>query len=141
MTPFRIAVVDGMGGSIGAHLIKRMREALPETVEILALGTNSTATGKMMKARASRGATGENALRVSLEDVNVLVGSLSILIPNSMMGELTPSISESCSKCKARKILLPLTNPRLEILGMEDVPLPDLIDDAVERIKLMMQSD
>ncbi|MCP4690808.1 MAG: DUF3842 family protein, partial [Desulfobacterales bacterium] len=34
----RISVIDGQGGGIGGAIIKRLKEMLGETVEILALG-------------------------------------------------------------------------------------------------------
>src|SRR5208337_5411946 len=54
-----ICVVDGQGGKIGSVIIARLRERLRENVEIIALGTNSSATENMMRARANRGASGE----------------------------------------------------------------------------------
>ncbi|MBU4179611.1 MAG: DUF3842 family protein, partial [Actinobacteria bacterium] len=53
-----IAVVDGMGGSIGTQMVLRLRNELPEDADIMALGTNAIATGNMIKAKANRGATG-----------------------------------------------------------------------------------
>jgi len=55
----RIAVIDGQGGGIGGLIIKALRERMGESIEIIALGTNSTATTAMLKARANKGATGE----------------------------------------------------------------------------------
>ena len=60
-----IAVVDGMGGGIGAQIVTSLREELPSYIDIYALGTNSIATSSMMKAHANKGATGENAIVVS----------------------------------------------------------------------------
>jgi malic enzyme len=129
-----IAVIDGMGGSIGQQIILQLRRELPEETEIMALGTNSVATMNMMKARANRGGTGENAIRVNVGNADVVMGCLSILIPNSMMGELTPGMAESIASCRARKIILPLTNPRIELTGVLEVPLPQLITQAVRRL-------
>lgn len=130
-----IAVVDGMGGSIGHQLILELRRNLPETVEIIALGANAIATGNMMKARANRGATGENPVRVCISEADVIMGSLSILVPNSMMGELTPDMAVSIASAPGRKILLPLTHPRIEIMGTSETPLPKLIEQAIELVK------
>ena len=47
-----IAVIDGMGGGIGAQVVSALREELPSYVEVYALGTNSIATSAMMKAHA-----------------------------------------------------------------------------------------
>ncbi|MEW5719276.1 MAG: DUF3842 family protein, partial [Chloroflexota bacterium] len=57
-----IAVIDGMGGGIGVQIVALLRQELPD-VEILALGANAVATDRMIQAKASRGASGENAIR------------------------------------------------------------------------------
>src|SRR5450756_3105407 len=80
-----IAVVDGMGGSIGTQIVLQLRLALPEETEIMALGTNAIATGSMMKAKATRGATGESAVAFSIGEADIIMGSLSVVVPNSMM--------------------------------------------------------
>lgn len=131
----KIAVIDGMGGSIGHQIVLELRRNLPEDTEIIALGANAIATGNMMKARANRGATGENAVRVCIGEADVIMGSLSILIPNSMMGELTPAMAEAIASAPGRKVLLPLTHPRIDIMGTGDEPLPKLIEQAVELVK------
>jgi hypothetical protein len=131
----KIAVIDGMGGSIGHQLILELRKSLPENTEIIALGANAIATGNMMKARANRGATGENAVRVCIGEADVVMGSVSILVPNSMMGELTPEMATAIASAPGRKVLLPLTNPRIEIMGTSDTPLPKLIEQAVELVR------
>lgn len=136
-----IAVVDGMGGSIGAQTVLGLRSALPEDTEILALGTNAIATGNMMKAKASRGATGENAIRVSLDEADILICSLSILIPNSMMGEVTPEIATAVASARCRKVLLPVSNPPLELLGMTRKPLQHFIRDAVGLVREELHLD
>ena len=133
----KIAVVDGMGGSIGHQIILSLRKSLPEDTEIIALGANAIATGNMMKARANRGATGENAVRVCINEADVIMGSLSIIMPNAMMGELTPGMATAISMAPGRKILLPLTNPRIEVMGTSETPLPKLIEEAVEMVREM----
>ena len=60
--PQRICVIDGQGGGIGSTVIKKLKDLFGETVEIIALGTNAIATAQMLKARANRGASGENAI-------------------------------------------------------------------------------
>lgn len=130
-----VAVIDGMSGGIGAQVIKAIREELPSDIEIYALGTNSIATSAMMKSHANKGATGENAIVVSSKKANVIVSPISIVIPNSMMGEVTSRISEAVSDSEAFKILLPLVPENLEILGLEGKPLSLLIKDAVKLIK------
>lgn len=130
-----VTVIDGMGGSIGNQIVKLLRQFLPEDTDIIALGTNAAATGNMMKARATRGATGENAIVVSVPEADLIMGSLSIVIPNSMMGEITPVIATAVASAPGRKMLLPLTNPPLDIIGMTRKPLQQLIREAIAEIK------
>lgn len=130
-----IAVVDGMGGGIGSQIVSALRDELPSYVEIYALGTNSTATSAMMKSHANKGATGENAVIVSSKRANVIVAPVSIIIPNSMMGEVTSKISEAISDAEGMKILLPIMPENFEIVGLENKPLMLLIKDAVKLIK------
>lgn len=127
----RILVVDGMGGRIGQEIVQRLRGAFGESIEVLAIGTNSTATSAMLKAGANRGATGENAVRVTAREADVLVGPLSVLIPDSMMGEVTPGLAEALALSAARKVMLPLTNPRLDLVGTTKDPLPHLLEEAI----------
>ncbi|PKQ20258.1 MAG: hypothetical protein CVT66_05995 [Actinobacteria bacterium HGW-Actinobacteria-6] len=124
-------VVDGMGGRIGQEVVSRLRAAFGEGVEVLAVGTNSTATAAMLKAGANRGATGENAVRITVREADVLIGPLSVLIPNSMMGEVTPLMAEELALCSAKKVMLPLTNPRIDLVGITKTPLPHLLEEAI----------
>jgi hypothetical protein len=132
----RLCVIDGQGGGIGAALIKRLKEVYHEEHEVIALGTNAVATSQMMKARANRGASGENAIVRTVPTVDVILGPLSIVLANSMMGELTPRMAEAISSSPAPKLLLPLTQERVEIAGLVPEPLPHLVDKIVsERLK------
>ncbi|HHX24165.1 MAG: DUF3842 family protein [Tepidanaerobacteraceae bacterium] len=131
-----IAVVDGMGGGIGSQIISLLRQDLPNDVKIYALGTNSAATSSMMKEKANKGATGENAIAFVVNKVDVIIGSLGIVIPNSMMGEITPGIAEAIVSCRAKKILIPIIdNEDINLLGVERKPLFLAIKDAIENIK------
>lgn len=133
--PMRIMVMDGQGGGIGAAIIKGLRDALSNKVEILALGTNSVATSRMMKAGANRGATGENAIVLTSPKVDTIVGPLAIIMPNAMMGELTPAMAEAVSASEAKKILLPLTQEQVKLVGLTGEPLPHLVDQVVQIVK------
>ena len=130
-----LMVMDGQGGGIGRAIIKRLRETFGEEVEILALGTNSAATSQMMKAGANRGATGENAIIKTAPEMDIIIGPLAIIMANSMMGEVTPGMSKAISSSNALKILIPLTQEMVEIVGISGEPLPHLIDQVIEIIK------
>lgn len=130
-----IAVIDGMGGGIGAQVVSALRDELPSYIEIYALGTNSIATSSMMKAHANKGATGENAIIVSTKKASIVVAPVSAVIPNAMMGEVTARISEAISDSEALKILLPIMPEDVEMVGLEGKPLSLLIKDAAKVIK------
>ncbi|MBE3581212.1 MAG: DUF3842 family protein [Thermoanaerobacteraceae bacterium] len=131
----RIAVVDGQGGGIGKHITSKIRKELPPEVEILALGTNAMATAAMLKAGANEGATGENAVVRNASRVDVIVGSLAIVLAESMLGEVTPRMAASIAASPALKLLLPLNRSGVEVVGVKEEPLPHLIDALVVRLK------
>ena len=128
----KICVIDGQGGGIGATIIKKLKEAFGENLEILALGTNAIATAQMLKARSNRGASGTNAIVQTVKTADLIIGPLAIIMPHSMMGELTPRMAEAVAVSPARKILIPLTQENLEIVGQEHTPLPQLVDELIE---------
>jgi hypothetical protein len=128
-------IMDGQGGGIGAALIKGLRETLGNDLEILALGTNSIATSRMMKAGANRGATGENAIVRSSRAVDFIIGPLAVLMANTMMGEVTPGMAEAVSSSPARKVIIPLTQERVRVVGLTDEPLPHLVSQVVKLIE------
>jgi hypothetical protein len=82
----------------------------------------------MMKAGANRGATGESAVCFCTQQVDVIIGSISILISNSLMGELTPSMADAIGSARAPKLLLPITQEAVEIVGATFEPLPHMVD-------------
>ncbi len=130
-----IVVIDGMGGSIGHQIVSRLRESLPEDIEIVVLGTNAIAANNMMKAGANRGASGENAVRLSVKSADIIIGPISAVIPNSMMGELTPVMAEAIATSPAQKILLPLSHPHINLIGVTQIPLPHLMEETMELIR------
>ncbi|MCC6347388.1 MAG: DUF3842 family protein [Nitrospirales bacterium] len=131
----KIAVIDGQGGGIGSLIIKRLKEEFGDALDILALGTNSTATSAMMKARANKGATGENAIVWNVGRVDVVTGPLSIVLPNGMLGELTVRMAEAITSSPAKKFLIPPNQEEVEVVGTVKEPFPHLIEKLVQRIK------
>jgi hypothetical protein len=129
-----VVVIDGMGGGIGEQIVTQLRQELPPEVQIVALGTNAIATQKMMQARANRGASGENAICVSIDIADFILAPIGVVIPNSMMGEITPTIATAVSGARARKLLLPINQPHFEVIGIEWKPLTKQISTAVEII-------
>jgi hypothetical protein len=137
----RICVIDGQGGGIGSAIIKKLKESFEERVEIIALGTNAIATAQMLKARANRGASGENAIVHTIKNIDIIIGTIGIIMANAMMGEVTPRIAEAVTGSSAKKVLLPLSQEFVEIVGVASVPLPHLIDALIEKIIRIVSED
>lgn len=131
----KIGVIDGQGGGIGSLIVKRLRDEFGDAIEILALGTNAAATTAMMKSRANKGATGENAIVWNAGRVDLITGPLSIVLPNAMLGELTPKMAEAIVSSNIKKILLPLNQEGIDVTGVEKEPLPHMVEKLIERIR------
>ncbi len=128
----RICVIDGQGGGIGSTIIKKLKECFDEKIEIIALGANAIATSQMLKARANRGASGENAIAHTIQSVDVIIGPIGIILANAMMGEITPKIAEAVASSPAKKLLIPLTQENVEIVGLSSIPLPHFIESLIQ---------
>ena len=131
----RICIIDGQGGGIGATFVKYLKEVFGETVELVALGTNGIATARMLKAGANKGASGESAVCYTAPKADLIVGPILVTWANAVLGEVTPKMAEAIISSPARKILLPLSQEMVEIVGTSQEPLPHLVQQAVERIK------
>ncbi len=128
----RICVIDGQGGGIGATVIKYIKLAYGERIELIALGTNAIATSQMLRAGANKGASGENAICHTVHSAQCIVGPISISWANAMLGEVTPKMAEAVMSCSATKYLLPLSQENAEIMGVVSEPLPHLVEQLVE---------
>ena len=126
-----ICVIDGQGGGIGSTIIKKVKDHFGESVEIIALGTNAIATAQMLKARANRGASGENAIVRTVARVDVVIGTLGIMLAHAMMGEVTPAMAEAVSGCAAAKLILPISQENVNVVGVSADPLPHLVEELV----------
>ena len=131
----RICIIDGQGGGIGATLIKYLKDAYGESVVLIALGTNAIATAQMLKAGANKGASGENAICRTVFQVDCIIGPIAVTWANAMLGEVTPKIAEAVTSSPAVKILIPLSQENIEIVGVVKEPLPHLVQEAVKKLK------
>ncbi|HSO61831.1 MAG TPA: DUF3842 family protein, partial [Desulfobacterales bacterium] len=114
----RICVIDGQGGGIGATVIKALKAAHGESIELVALGTNAIAAAQMLKAGANRAASGENAIRRTSATADVIIGPISIGWANAMFGEVTPKMAEAVMSSPAPKIFLPLAQEPVVLVGV-----------------------
>jgi hypothetical protein len=139
---FTVAVVDGQGGGIGKSLVEKLRREFPKgsSVRICALGTNSSATNRMLREGADEGATGENAIVINAAKANVITGPLAIIAANSMLGELTPAMACAITSGEAAKVLIPLDRCNIKIAADGEFNLENSIAKCVEIIKSMISS-
>ena len=106
-----------------------------DRVEIIAIGTNAIATAEMLKAKANKGATGENSVKITVNSVDLIIGPISIILANSMLGELTPNMAIAIATSPVKKIFLPFTQENIEIIGLKREPLPHMIDKLILELK------
>jgi hypothetical protein len=132
-----ILVIDGQGGQLGGQIIKTLKTQFTE-VDITAVGTNATATSAMLKAGASRAATGENPVVVACRKADVIIGPIGIVIADAMFGEITPHMAVAIGQADATRILLPVNKCDNLIAGVPDLSMNTLIEDVVARVKAML---
>ncbi len=129
----RVGVIDGQGGGIGATVIRYLKEAYGESIELIALGSNAIAAAQMLKAGANRAASGENAIVRTSRVVDVIIGPVGISWANAMLGEITPKMAEAVMSSPAPKILLPLSQEAVVLVGVSIEPLPHLVQQLVHQ--------
>ncbi|MEG1640405.1 MAG: DUF3842 family protein [Ruthenibacterium sp.] len=132
----KLIVIDGQGGGFGRALITARESGFSD--EILAIGTNSAATAAMLKAGATAGATGENAVIVNAMRAEVIAGPIGLIMANSMLGECSPSMAAAVAESPAKKILLPVTKCSVQVAGLPEKTLGAYIADAVTRIRALL---
>ena len=137
-----IVVVDGMGGGMGSQVVSQLvGQKIDEKARIVALGTNSHATNSMLRAGAAKGATGENAICFTIRCADIIIAPIGVVIPNAMLGEITPRIAEAIACADGKKILIPVAQTHFEIVGLEMRPLVQQIKEAVVRVVEILEVD
>jgi len=134
----RVAVIDGKGGGLGRAAVEAVLTLPRERFALYALGTNAQATRVMMAAGAPDGATGEHAICYMARRMDIIVGPMALLTGNAMMGEITPAMAAAISASPAQKLLLPLARCGVRVVGMDDVPLRELISRLPQELAAIM---
>ena len=136
----KIAVIDGLGGGLGGQIIEHLKKELANTIEITALGTNSGATTRMINNGADKGATGENSIRVTVKKVDIIAGPLGIIIPDSMLGEITNTMAEAILNSSAKVFLIGNKQPHVELIGLKEKSINELVAELALTIKKYISS-
>ena len=130
----KILVIDGQGGQMGGQLIKSLKSNF-KNVEIMAVGTNATATATMLKAGAEKAATGENPVIVACRKVDVIIGPIGIVIADSLSGEITSKMAVAVGQADAVRILLPLNKCDNLVAGISDISTAAILEDVIEKVR------
>ena len=129
----KIVVIDGQGGRLGCLLVEEIKTRLPQA-RIYALGTNAAATAAMLKAGADFGATGENPVVRNAADADGILGPVGVVVANAILGEVTPAMAEAVGSCRAKKYLIPMNSCGVVVAGVEELPLPAYVVQAVDAL-------
>lgn len=133
-----VLVMDGQGGQLGSQLIKTL-QTYQDKLNIIAVGTNATATAAMIKAGAKQAATGENPVVVACRKADIIIGPIGIVIADAMLGEVTPSMAAAVGQANATRILIPVNKCENLIAGVSNLPMSALIQDAVEKLEKIVE--
>ena len=129
----QILIIDGQGGKIGRAVAEAVLKERPD-VRLSVIGTNAIATSNMMRSGVKDAATGENPVAVMAPRADVIIGPIGIVIADSLMGEVTPKMALAVGQSRAKKILIPLHRCDNMVVGVEDIPLAEMIRRTIELI-------
>ena len=125
---------------MGRTLTEEIRKICPGA-EITAVGTNSIATGNMMKADcADHYATGENAVIVACRTADVIVGPLGITMADAMMGEISPAMANAVASSLARRVLIPMNLCSTYVAGTVKGSAA-ILSDAMQYIRQLTEGE
>ena len=130
----KVLVIDGQGGGLGRQLVSALAAACPEA-ELTAVGTNSLAANAMLKAGASRAATGENAVVVNCRHADIIVGPIGIVIADALLGEITPAMAAAVCQSGAKRVLVPINHCENYVVGVPDQPVSQLVAAAAQKVQ------
>src|SRR5215831_19507803 len=135
----RICVIDGRGGGLGSRLVAGLQADLADYHQVIGLGTNLAAAAMKAAGAAEIGA-GRRAILATLPTVDVILTSLSVLVPSPMPGEVTPAVIRAILGSRAKKVLLPINRAQVEVIGTEEYKLEHLIARSIHRVKSLLDA-
>ena len=129
----KVLVIDGQGGGLGRQLVTALKAYAPD-IEVLAVGTNSTATNAMLKAGADQAATGENSVLAASRQADVIMGPVGIVIADSMLGEITTAMAVAVGQSTAKRILIPVNLCDNIVVGVTDASMGKNVQNAIDAL-------
>lgn len=133
----KVAIIDAQGAGLGQAIIKNLIKEIPNNLNIVALGTNSTAASNMLKAGAHIGISGEKPICSFCKnnDIDSIIGPIGIICSGGIKGEVTPMISNAIFNMDCIKYILPLQMHGIYIPGTRILKIKDMINEIVLDIK------
>ena len=136
----QVLVIDGQGGQLGSQIVRELLAKFSD-IQITAVGTNAVATAAMIKAGASKAATGENPVLVACRKADVIIGPIGIVIADSLMGEVTPAMAVAVGQADAVRILIPMNKCENMVAGVSSMSTTVLIQDAVTKLSHILNNN
>lgn len=132
-----IAVLDTNGAGLGQSIIKKLKQEISTDMNIIALGTNTLATSKMVKSGAHIGISGEKAIYAfcNKNAVDCIIAPIGILCNGEKDMELSPCICKAVINMSCTKYILPLQKYNIYIPGTRELSIKDIIDEIIDDIK------
>ncbi len=136
----KVVIIDGQGGRLGQLLVEEIIREKPDC-DLLAIGTNSIATGAMLKAGAKQAATGENPVLVACRDADVIIGPIGIVSADSLLGEITPAMAAAVGQSHALKLLLPVSHCNNQVVGVRQMTMTEMVTETITTLKKYSKSN
>ena len=133
----RAVVIDGQGGGLGRQVVAAVKGKYKD-IEVVAIGTNATATQAMLKAGADVAATGENPLIVNVRNADVIIGPVGIVIADSLFGEITPKIAKAVGQSRARRLLIPVNLCSNIVIGVTNLSISVMVNGVLEELDKLL---
>ena len=133
----RAVVIDGQGGGLGRQVVAAVKGKYKD-IEVVAIGTNATATQAMLKAGADVAATGENPLIVNVRNADVIIGPVGIVIADSLIGEITPKMAKAVGQSRARRLLIPVNLCSNIVIGVTNLSISVMVNGVLEELDKLL---
>ena len=133
----RAVVIDGQGGGLGRQVVAAVKGKYKD-IEVVAIGTNATATQAMLKAGADVAATGENPLIVNVGNADVIIGPVGIVIADSLFGEITPKMAKAVGQSRARRLLIPVNLCSNIVIGVTNLSISVMVNGVLEELDKLL---
>ena len=133
----RAVVIDRQGGGLGRQVVAAVKGRYKD-IEVVAMGTNATATQAMLKAGADVAATGENPLIVNVRNADVIIGPVGIVIADSLFGEITPKMAKAVGQSRARRLLIPVNLCSNIVIGVTNLSISVMVNGVLEELDKLL---